>query len=771
MSALGSRLSSLRQRLDALQSGSASAQGLKGWWYGVVAPGEVDLALPTLTALDKALERVGVHTVADARLLHDLGVRKGRAGELATGLQARARMALEEFEAALSAAERRLRAGLTTQAGTRSALERHFVRLVRVLKVADLFASPPGKPSPRGEGFEIFSRPGPAWEARGPPGKARMAVAEFLANRARDNVEDMVQKRRDLDVAHEMLLRIGMEHDRERGVALRSEVAQARERMRDMPMTRSLDALVQDVRRSASREPQKAWRSLRSLYERALEARDTELAAATRAALEPLLPSKGPLRAFMESSERDGLIRWFGEAPPVHEGAEGIQKPPPMNRADDQLADLAFSLNPDQLAAFELAAGCARYFDVDDALAEEVVEGGTSRSPRPVVRRVPYPTQTLTFEVTGSLHEVHNFVLSDPRMLLHDLASHRQPVRAYLEEEPPARPKRMKRTAVRVYVCDASGSMHGARARFRDALIIAELNNLRVKARQGQSFDPLYFSFFNDIPTSLARVDTAREATRQMEKLFRDSPAEGQTDITLALMSAFESIRAAQGRDPYLARATVVLITDGEDRVDLELIRRTRAPMDALDIALSFISLGEENPDLKSLVLEQRARGGRAFYHHLSDEEIAWARTEFDSPWHTLLPREVPITPEALEALTPHLDALEALAAGRTTGSAPVVSEVSFDALFPETPPAPRSVGETPAQAVRARVADILDALVEAAALAPAERRATESLALLQHLLGLYQLPPARYLAALAQGGPELHERLARVRLLCRPFG
>ena len=100
MSALGSRLSSLRHRLDALQSGSASSQGLKGWWYGVVAPSEVDLALPTLTALDKALERVGVHTVADARLLHDLGVRKGRAGELATGLQARARVALEEFEAA-----------------------------------------------------------------------------------------------------------------------------------------------------------------------------------------------------------------------------------------------------------------------------------------------------------------------------------------------------------------------------------------------------------------------------------------------------------------------------------------------------------------------------------------------------------------------------------------------------------------------------------------------------------------------------------------------
>ena len=138
-------------------------------------------------------------------------------------------------------------------------------------------------------------------------------------------------------------------------------------------------------------------------------------------------------------------------------------------------------------------------------------------------------------------------------------------------------------------------------------------------------------------------MDTVLQATRQIEKLFHHSPAEGQTDISLALMSAFDSIRAARGRDPYLARATVVLITDGEDRVDMELIRRTRAPMDSLDIALSFVSLGEENPDLKALVEEQRARGGRAFYHHLSDREIQWARTAFDSPWRTLLPRDVPV--------------------------------------------------------------------------------------------------------------------------------
>ncbi|WNG16259.1 VWA domain-containing protein [Cystobacter fuscus] len=766
---LGSRLAHLRLQLDALQERPSRGEGMRSWWRGMTAPAEVDLSLPTVTALDRALERVGVHTLADARLLLELGVKKGRVGELAKGLKERAHEALEEFERTLEAVHKMHHAGRTPP-GARTTLERGFVRLVRVLRVADLFLSP-SAPAPDSGAEQLFPRPGPSWNAQRAPSRARMAVAEFLAQRARATVDDVVQKRRDLDMAHELLLRIGMEHDRERGVALRHEVAQARERVRDTPPTRSLEELVDQVRQSAVREPQLAWRSLRGLYERAVEAEQPQLAAAARAALTRLMPSRDSMRALLESAERDELRRWFGEEqPPARAGKEEGERRQDAS-ADELLADLAFSLRPEQRAAFDLAAGCARYFDVEDVLSDEVIEVNT-RKVRPVPRLVPHPTQNMTFERTGGLHDVHNFVLSDPRMLLYDLASHRQLVRAYLEDEPPPEPKKKKRTAVRVYVCDASGSMHGARARFRDALIIAELNNLRIKARQGLPFDPLYFSFFNDIPTELSRVDTAREATRQIEKLFRHSPAEGQTDITLALMSAFDSIRAARGRDPYLARATVVIITDGEDRVDLELIRRTRAPMDSLDIALSFVSLGEENPDLKLLVQEQSARGGRAFYHHLSDREIQWARTEFDSPWRTLLPRDVPVTPEALEALGPHLAALEALAAGHSAPVAPLVSEASFDALFPAPEALARQQAPDVSEPERvARVADILDALVEASALAPADRRATEALTLLRHLLGVYQLDPARYLAVLATGSPEVHERLARVRLLCRPFG
>jgi len=766
---LAPRLSELRLRLDALQQTAARPSGVVGWALGLMAPGEVDLSFPTIETLDRELDRVGVHTLADAHLLRNLGVRKGRAGKLAEALGERADEALQEFEERVRQVERAHRAG-EMPPGAKTTLERAFVQLARVVKVADVFASAPGAPPPP---FEILPRTSYAWQGRA-PSSARMAVAEFLADRARENVDDVLQKRRDLDLAHEMLLRLGSEHDRDRGVVLRREVAEARERTRDMAPVRSLDELVKQVRDSARRSPGEAYRSLKGLYERAVEAGNEQLASTARAALEPMLPSGNKMRSMVERAENEALSRWFGESQRGQAGRaeEGLMEDEEENkkgRGDELLADLAFSLDPEQQEAFELAAGCARYFDVEDTLSEEIVETNAAAL-RPVPKRVPYPTQRMLFETTGSLHEVHDFVLTDPRMVLYDLAANRQMVRAYMEEEPPPKPKKMKRTAVRVYVCDASGSMHGARARFRDAIVIAELNNLRAKARRKQPFDPLYFSFFNDSPTELSRVDTAVEATRQIEKLFRHSPAEGQTDITLALMAAFDSIRAAQGRDPYLARATVVLITDGEDRVDLELIRRTRAPVDSLTIALSFISLGEENLDLKALVQEQRSQGGRAFYHHLSDEEIQWARTEFDAPWRTLLPPDVPETPDALDALFPHLEALEAMVAKRGAPAPKVAVEASFDAFFPEQPPAtpPR---DAPGADVASRVKDILDALAEAASLAPADRRATESVLLLQHLLGVYQLTPARYLAALAVGGAPVQESLARVRLLCRPFG
>ncbi len=747
------RFNQLKARLDALKEGRPPALGLfdRARMLFIRESGQANMEV--LRALDAELERAGVHTVADARLLRELGSAKGKLGELSQGLKARAIASLDEFELALSEAEKL--AGLEQlPAATRSSLELDFRRLGRVVKVAAVFDS-------AAVPFEIFNKHRNTAE-RLAPESSRLALAEFFADRARQELGDIAQKRRDLDLAYELILRMGADSkaDRDRSRHLRVELGAARERVRSSPAVRSLDDLIRHVRHSARRDPSTAYRSMRALYERAVEAGDAELAKAANAAAMSMT-DQGALAPAVDRAEAMRSLGWRDR--PRQEVAERLT-PGGQKGLDDQLASelaqLAFELDDDERKALELAAGCARYFDVEDALSEEIVEAEIE-STRPVQRRVPYPTQLMTYEPTNSLDQLNHFVLDRPGALVLDLASGRQMVRAYLEEEPPPKPKRSQRTAVRVYVLDASGSMHGSRARFRDAILVSELNAIRVKAKAKLPFDPLYFSFFNDAPTELTRVDSGDAASRHIERLFRESPAEGQTDISLALVSAFDSIGRARGMDPYLARATVVLVTDGEDGVDLELIRKTRSPYEGLDIALSFISLGEENPDLRSLVIEQRDAGGRAFYHHVSDAEIQLARTDFDSAWRTLLPADVSVTTDALERLMPHLEALESIAAGRPVQTLES-QDSQFDALFPETE---KKTGAAPTQLPR--VIDVLEAIAEAVSLAPADGRRAEAVTLLTHLLHVFGLPLPKYLEWVQFPEPKLRKALARIRLVC----
>ena len=752
------RFNALRARLDALTTGEVAPAGVIGRARAIFARPGREVRLPVLTALDQALDRAGVHTSADAKLLYELGAVKGRLAALKDGLLERAAVALTEYETGLAAAE--LFASLAERDATQvSMLEAYFCKLARVVKVAAVFSSVPAP-------FEVYER-----ETRSdpPPASARLAVVELLTARAKKNVSDVGQKRRDLDLAHELLLRMGShtsKTDRDRLRRARIDVGAARDRVRATPLVDSLRELSRHVRHTAKRDSRTAYRSLKALYDRAVEANDTQLAEAAANALQSLLSGSQDVTRLVQRAETQRLMAWKDP----HQGDQAAEQLPAGGKSgvgdstDDVLTQLAFGLDDDRIKALELAAGAARLFDVEDALSEGFVQAETS-SVRPRQRRVTYPTQTMTYEFATGLDEIHNFVVSQPGSIILDLAAGRQVVRAYLDVEPPHKSKKMKKTAVRVYVLDASGSMHGARARFRDAILIAELNAIRIKGKLGLPFDPLYFSFFNDTPSNLNRVESATEASRHIEALFSNSPAEGQTDISLALMAAFESIGNAQGKDPYLSRATVVLVTDGEDGVDLELIRKTKKPFEGLDIALSFISLGEENTDLKALVTEQRAAGGRAFYHHLADAEIALVRTDFDSAWRTLLPPEIEATPDVLERLLPHLEALDAIAGQRASSEAPLRADAQFDTLFPQSPEPSRVSSK-----IVPRLVDVYDAIAEAAGLAPADQRPGEAVALLTYLLSLYGIALPRYLEALGAPDEALTASRNRVRLLCRPI-
>jgi hypothetical protein len=735
-------------------------------------------ACDALVALSRELDLAGVHTLADAKLLARL-MESGQRRELGKGFSSRAKKAAKELKALLSFEERAKRIERKVVASAVFRAEQHLTRLIRIVRVAEVLAAPDEEPK---DPFALLPSPE---EPRPAPGPPTVEAAARFAQRAAATPLDFHQKRRDLDAAHELLLRLssfGTGSERDRVRLLRAEVSRARaelppeeprrkgssSRVRGDPVRGVLDAWKRG-------DASAAYARLSGLYLEGVRARDPGVAGAARRALHAFegkvkrgitdAVARDPLRCFL-AQVGDGALaaeaaRLCGTLPGQLEGRV-------EDETTEALAALAFDLDSEKWAVFDLAVGTSRFFDVEGATSEDV-EVAPAKARAGKLLRTPYPTENMVVEVARGVDEVRDFLITDPRLLKYDVAAGRQLVRAYVAEAPPEKPKKVRRTAVRVYLCDASGSMRGPRARFRDAILIAELNNLSVKAKSG-SVDPLYFTFFNDFVGPLNRVATAGEAVREVRTLFEKSPASGGTALTSALVTAFESIREARGSDPYLARATVVLITDGEAEIGLEKIRVAKAPVGGLEVVLSFISLGEENPHLKALVLAQQEEGQRAFYCHLSDEELAGARSDFDSGPRLLLPRRAevevnPKDPEIQEALA----ALEAIGKRRPRSSA-AAPGLRFEGIF-SLASARRGASGQPEPHARlvALVGDLLEAVCEAAALCPAERRAGEAVALLEHLLSVYDISVPRYLAAMAQLREPGLKALQRIRLLAGP--
>jgi hypothetical protein len=664
------------------------------------------------------------------------------------------------------------------------------VEIARFLKLPD-DVTPPDKL------FTPLVRPPPR---AAPPERAALAVVERFFRQANEQALDLRRKRRFLDRSHELLLSLSVElgRDRSRAQALRTQVANERHRLAALErFVGTHENLPGAIKRAVdSQQGQEAYRGLLAVYRSALEGGHDALAAESRAAIEVLW---GGLVELPEAALGHDAERRLSEK--LGEGALGrLWRDGGKPASRDPLLEMAYDLAPEQWSIYDLAVTAGEFFDTGGIEEVEEGDGALAATPDPM-RRVPFPTPNMTFDVAKSMTELRDFVISDPRLVLHNFASGTQLVRAYYEQ-PEQKPKKTRRSAVRVYVCDASGSMRGHRARFRDAVLIAELNNLSLRATKGKEVWSIYYSFFNDQPAPLKRIDSAEAAQEAIADLFEHSPARGRTDITYALESAFAAIHEARGRDPDLARATVVLITDGEDQIDIERIEAARHPVGDIEITLNFISLGEGHEDLRRLVLEQRHNGRKAFYSHLSDVELqAGASLNETSELRTLLPElpeiqvrsDDPAVRAAIEALEKAAQTLE----GEVTTLKGPPPASRFEAYFPELETKTNSVRkktraasseasqeETPdgSEAARAshskpkseshghpdleRVLDIVGAVSEAVALAPPLERVGEAVELIEHLLSIYGLPLVRYRKVLDQLHPEVVQAVNRVRLL-----
>lgn len=238
-------------------------------------------------------------------------------------------------------------------------------------------------------------------------------------------------------------------------------------------------------------------------------------------------------------------------------------------------------------------------------------------------RFVEHPTQHLVLASAESPRDIPQAIIGDPRTVLLDLASGSLQTRRYVAEEVHRRERTVLQGEVRVYVLDGSGSMLGPRARLRDAILVAELSTLLARLGDPErTVNPtLFYRYFTRALSPTVCVKTEADALAAISQALSEVRI-GGTDIQLALLDSFELVRAARVDNPDLARAQIVLVTDGDAFVDLDKVQLAREAVGKLPVGVSIIALGEENEALKKLAAQQRARGERVFYQFIPDHEI-----------------------------------------------------------------------------------------------------------------------------------------------------
>jgi hypothetical protein len=439
--------------------------------------------------------------------------------------------------------------------------------------------------------------------------------------------------------------------------------------------------------------------------------------------------------------------------------------------------------------------GC---FDVGGAMIPTRIEEHET-----IIRAVRHPTKDLALLPAIDVEDVQDAVIEDPRTLVLDLAAGRLLARRFIAHENVTRPKTILRGEVRAYLLDGSGSMIGPRARMRDAIIASELLTLRRRMMHHAKLAHvvLFYRYFAEKAEAATRVDTVAQVDASLGGVL-GTIRTGGTNIEVALGETLKDIATAKARDPDLARAQVVLVTDGQAPVLEKNITQARETLGDLPIGLSVIALGEQNDALRAIVARQRAKGERAFYHFISDKALERVVSGDVDPGGAIHPPPVPdnrATPAAIAKQIGDLveeiaargkkrdtEALEALDA-RAQANAEVgigegdlteaekararalyrdraALERQFDRWFPP-PPEGTSAPLPPSPDIEA-VTVLLSTVAEMIGVVGGSdlSRMADAIDLLERLLPDARLTPARYHEVLAQAAADLAKPLAAVR-------
>ncbi len=525
---------------------------------------------------------------------------------------------------------------------------------------------------------DVPTRPLPEAESEARLVELELAGIDRLLDAARAERSVLGRKRRLLVAARQRILEACAALPIERTGARARMDGLAREIARIDCLGRaglSMDAgLVHQARFAAARgDARTAYAAFTALHGAALAEGDRRVGTLARQAIhrlsadgDPMSPAARDASLLRSATELlgDEILSEVRDAVAKGSARAAARTKSATTAADHDLAaaeSLQFSPGADdEIARAAVAVGGC--FEVGGALSPiSVVEEER------VLREVRHPTRRLELVPAQGIEDVADAVVTDPRTILLDLAAGRLLSRRFVREE--ARPVRKVRLhgEVRVYVLDGSGSMIGRRGRVRDALLLAELSTMLGRIRSpGGVRSTLYYRYFDTELAPVHRVDTVatvHEAVRDVAHAVH----QGGTDIQRALLASLAQVETARELDPDLARAQIVLVTDGESPVDENVIVQARAGIRGIPVAVSVIALGEENPALRALVASQRAKGERAFYHFLDDDQLTAIVT---GQLHDGIAIHLPASPHARAAtvaadlareIGPLLDELESL--------------------------------------------------------------------------------------------------------------
>ncbi len=432
----------------------------------------------------------------------------------------------------------------------------------------------------------------------------QLASIDHLLEAARDERSFLARRRRLLEAARELLL------DSAAALPLDADAVEARRAHLGREIVRidrlqaaGVDpdvALLHQARSALSRGERGRLHSvLVAIDDGAAAVDDGDVARRTRSAIDTLWKNSDRTDAKLRS-----LVLSAGESL----GGDVVEK----------IKQGVGGAESDAVQTYAAALAVDGAFEVGGTLSPVRVTEIETRA-----RAVPWPTQDMQLAQARGIEDVPNAILDDPRTIMLSLATGRLLTRRYIQEDRIERKRTKLIGEVRVYLLDGSSSMYGARAKVRDALLVSELATLahRWDAARSKIRVTLFYRYFDTQVHAVTRIADGAAALAKIPELL-STPHEGGTNIEAALIASLDQVREARASDPDLARAQIVLVTDGQSAIEEAAIERARRGMDDVAIAVSVIALGEENAALRSIVAAQRKRGERAFYHYIPDASL-----------------------------------------------------------------------------------------------------------------------------------------------------